>query len=173
MKEYAHYAYALLDLIEENNYRRFVEIGIWQCATLARILRHNKVLDEYWGVDNFNHIESGYHKELTNEVWAGAYFQACRYMTFHPELKVLRMKSVDASKLFKNGYLDMVFIDGSHNYDSVIEDIKCWEPLIRVGGIISGHDYLNPKWGVKKAVNDVYEEDRIKELPGGCWYIEL
>lgn len=173
MKEHNHYAYHLLDLIEENNYKRFVEIGIWQCQTLARIIRYNKSLDEYWAVDNFNHVESGYHRKLDVDVWEHAYFQACRYLVKYPKLKVLRMKSSDASKLFWKGYLDMVFIDGSHDEDSVIEDLDCWEPLIREGGIISGHDYLNTGYGVYKAVNDTYDKERIKELPGGIWYVKL
>jgi len=168
-----HYSYYLLELIEKNNYKRFVEIGVWQCGTMKRILRYNKSLDEYWGVDNFDHIESGYHRKLSPEVWDGAYFQACRYMIYFPSLKILRMKSNEACKLFKNGSLDMVFIDGSHDYDSVIEDIKCWEPLIRKGGIISGHDYRGIAWDVNKAVNDVYEEEKINELPGSVWYVEL
>ena len=168
---YIHYSYDLMNLIEENNYKSFVEIGIWQCATLKRILRYGKILEEYWGVDNFNHIESGYHRRLTPEVWDGAYFQACQFMIQHPILKVLRMKSVDASKLFRKGSLDMVFIDGNHTYECVKEDMECWEPLIREGGIISGHDYLNKGYGVKQAVDERY--DKVEELPGGCWYIKL
>jgi len=173
MKERGHYSFYLLDLIIENNYKKFVEIGIWQCVTMRKILRNdiNNQIKEYWAVDNFNHVESGYHRKLDIDVWEGAYFQACRYLTKYPQLKVLRMKSSDACKLFWKGYLDMVFIDGSHDYDSVKEDIECWEPLIRSGGIISGHDYLNKGYGVKKAVDEKYKE--IKELPGGCWYIKL
>ena len=172
MKEYNHYSLYLLDLINENNYKKFVEIGIWQCSTLRRILRYNKSLEEYWGIDNFNHIESEYHRKLTPEVWDGAYFQACRYMVYNPILKVLRMTSLNASKLFQKKSLDMVFIDGNHTYEYVKEDMECWEPLIRKGGIISGHDYLNPTYGVKQAVDERYGE-KVKELPGGCWYIKL
>ncbi len=174
-KHYEHYARYLMDLIVENKFKKFVEIGLWQCVMMKKILKIglDDYVDEYWGIDNFNHNESGYHRKLTKKIWNGAYFKACSYMTFYSSVKILRMKSSDASKLFRKGDLDMVFIDASHDYDSVVEDIKCWEPLIRKGGIISGHDYTRKKWGVNKAVNDIYKDREIKELPGTIWYVEL
>jgi len=170
-----HHSYQIARMIIDNNYKRFAEVGIWQCRTLSRILKSNASdqIEEYWAIDNFDHVESGYHRELSKEVWDSAYAQACGHMIHNQSLKVLRMKSVDACKLFENEYLDMVFIDASHDYDAVVEDIKCWEPKIKKGGIISGHDYIKKKWGVNKAVNDIYKKEEIKELPGAMWYVNL
>lgn len=37
--------------------------------------------------------------------------------------------------------LDLVYIDGNHDYDNVKRDIECWSPKVRKGGIICGHDW--------------------------------
>ena len=165
----------LLELIVENNFKKFVEIGLWQCVNARKILKKSSgILDEYWGVDNFNHEESGYHRALDWETWNNAYNKACKFMYYFSSFRVVRMKSKDASELFPDNYFDIVYIDASHDYDSVIEDIKCWESKIREGGVISGHDYISNKYqDVKKAVNDIYKEEKIKELPGGSWYVKL
>jgi hypothetical protein len=53
----------------------------------------------------------------------------------------IKMKSVDAVKMFEDKSLDMVYIDGCHKYESVREDLLLWIPKIKDGGFISGHDY--------------------------------
>ncbi len=52
------------------------------------------------------------------------------------------------------GKIDMVWIDGGHSFDDVYKDIKYWGPLLKVGGLICGHDYeTNPLNDVAKAVH--------------------
>jgi len=55
----------------------------------------------------------------------------------------VRSFSMDAVKDFKDGSLDFVFIDGNHSFEFVINDIAEWSKKVRVGGIVSGHDYWN------------------------------
>ncbi|MBT5491708.1 class I SAM-dependent methyltransferase, partial [bacterium] len=38
--------------------------------------------------------------------------------------------------------LDFIYIDANHTYESAKEDIQLWYPKIKVGGMISGHDYI-------------------------------
>jgi hypothetical protein len=42
--------------------------------------------------------------------------------------------------MFKN--VELVFIDGYHQYSSVLCDYRCLSPLVRKGGIIGFHDTI-------------------------------
>jgi len=53
----------------------------------------------------------------------------------------LRTESVKAAAMFADGSLDFVHIDANHAYPSIMEDMEAWEPKVRIGGIVSGHDY--------------------------------
>ena len=57
-----------------------------------------------------------------------------------PYVKFIEGKSQEIWKDF-NGPIDFLFIDGSHRYRDVLADIVHWYPLIKKGGIISGHDF--------------------------------
>jgi len=65
----------------------------------------------------------------------------------------IRLKSVDASKCYTNGSLDFVFIDASHEYRDIKNDILCWMPKVKKGGVFAGHDVYAP--GVSTALQEV------------------
>lgn len=52
---------------------------------------------------------------------------------------------------------DMVFIDGSHDYESVKRDIETWLPRLVKGGLLCGHDF-----------NQGPIQDAVKELLPGA-----
>lgn len=82
-------------------------------------------------------------------------------------IEVKRMLSVEAAKEVENGSLDFVYIDASHLFDDVITDNIVWVPKVRIGGIVSGHDYFHiSKIGVVEAVNAYTHAHYITQ-----WYI--
>lgn len=88
-------------------------------------------------------------------------------------ISVLHMLSVDAAEVLRKkhgeGYFDMVFIDGSHDYKSVREDIIAWRPLLRPGGLLAGHDYHAKRWnGVVQAVEELVPDRKI--AAGTIWW---
>lgn len=74
--------------------------------------------------------------------------------------------SVDASAKFDNESLDVVFIDMSHEYEDIKQDIEVWLPKVKINGYISGHDY---SWiGVNKATKEKFG-NRVYAIHGDCW----
>jgi hypothetical protein len=70
--------------------------------------------------------------------------------------------------------VDMLFIDGAHDEMSVRDDLWNFAPLVRKGGIVSGHDYTLDFLGVVSAVNRYYGREPELGTPDGkgptCWH---
>ena len=100
---------------------------------------------------------------------------------------VIKASSMDALRYVKDDSLDFVFIDAGHDYDSVSEDVREWSKKVKVGGIVSGHDYYvfpnSGNRGVIDAVDEYVKKHDIELLTTGwdrknpvsddrqpCWY---
>jgi NAD(P)-dependent dehydrogenase (short-subunit alcohol dehydrogenase family) len=44
-------------------------------------------------------------------------------------------------------YFDLIYVDGSHDYDDVAADLAAYRPLVRPGGVMFGDDYCG-SWPV-------------------------
>jgi cephalosporin hydroxylase len=79
------------------------------------------------------------------------------------------MESSKASKIYDDESLDFVFIDASHDYDSVISDLKSWFPKIKKGGYFAGHDFHHQP--IIKAVHEFFNQQEIVTKKS-CWMIK-
>jgi len=81
---------------------------------------------------------------------------------YKEKFKFIRKYSEDAIKDIPNN-LDFVYIDGDHEYDGVMNDIKLYYPKMKKGGVLGGHDYNYPPWpGVTQAVNEFAKGNNLK-----------
>lgn len=56
---------------------------------------------------------------------------------------------------------DLIYVDGSHEYDDVCSDLKYAWPLLREGGVIIGDDYCDHWSGVVDAVNEFFDDGPV------------
>lgn len=76
---------------------------------------------------------------------------------YKDRVNIIKATSFEASKRFVNESLGMVYIDGEHTIEAVVNDISNWWPKVTPGGILAGHDYVSgdhTRPGVVIAVND-------------------
>jgi predicted O-methyltransferase YrrM len=84
----------------------------------------------------------------------------------------LHMRGDEAVSMFPDEHFDLVYIDASHWYDDVINDINTWLPKIKNGGYLAGHDYHE---GVQvfDAVNNFFGKTHsITKYPDSSWVIK-
>jgi len=140
----------------------FVEVGSWQGKSAVymgvEIINSGKKIKfdcvDSWKNknDNFDY-EEAFTKFLVNIE------PIKNIINYH------RLSSEEASKLYDNETLDFVFIDAAHDYENVKNDINLWYPKVKIGGVISGHDY-HPGWsGVVRAVDEFFIDKLFTNNP--------
>lgn len=82
----------------------------------------------------------------------------------------VRLSSMDAVKQYKDNSLDFVLIDGSHEYEDVVNDITEWLKRVKPGCMLAGDDYEWP--GVKRAVQELLPTADIIHGPGLWIYMK-
>ena len=72
-------------------------------------------------------------------------------------VKALVSDSVSAAKNLEDN-LDLVFIDGSHTFESARLDYASWKGKIREGGILAIHDIYDTEADGGQAPKEIYEK---------------
>jgi hypothetical protein len=149
---------------------KFVEVGSWKgksSAYMAIEIANSRKDIEFTCVDTWEgSVEHQGQKDLHQ-----------LYDVFIENMKPVeefytpkKMTSQEAVHLFDDGSLDFVFIDASHEYEDVKEDIKAWIKKVKPGGVLAGHDYYVNTHdyfpGVKQAVNECLDNFETSE---NCW----
>ena len=89
---------------------------------------------------------------------------------FYDRCLVHHMKTSEAAREVSDGSLDFVFVDASHKYGCVRNDLRLWWPKVRAGGWFGGHDYSVEYPGVLNAVNEKFG-NRISVSNSCIWSV--
>ena len=160
------------------NLKKGVEIGVAGGQNIKHILEHCPRIEKIYGIDSYsqdswdmNHIDI--NKEFGS--FEGL-FQEVKLMLsqFGGRAKLIRKTSLEAVKEFSDESLDFIFLDASHDFDSVFADISSWFPKIKKGGIFMGHDWDHGNFpGTTKAVKKYFVNYKIYAIssPSHVWYV--
>jgi hypothetical protein len=154
------------ELYEPNSI--FVEIGVWQGASLSYLMLKNRDKDVF-GVDTFKGDPNNPNEQRIIKEGNLNLEEITRNNLNKLALSPILIieNSILAAEKFTNDCCSFVFIDGGHMYDQVCADIKAWLPKVKSGGILAGHDYNSH--GVQKAVDENFKA----EIMGNCWWIKI
>lgn len=153
----SHRARWLESMINKHDWRLGVEIGVFKGPTFKHLVTSCPNLqligvdvfypDKDWRRQNITTTE-----ELNKQPPTRWYQGLIEFAEQYPDRAILwRDFSNKAHTRVKDDTLDFVFIDASHDFDSVYEDIELWSPKVKKGGYVIGHDidYLTVRMAVQ------------------------
>jgi predicted O-methyltransferase YrrM len=149
---------------QANKHERIVEIGSFMGRS-TRALADNtpgfvETVDDFFGpIENV----------ITDDIRPSIFPQFMSNMEDLVAKGKVRVQQEDHMHVYVDFVPDMVFIDGSHIYQDVANDIFIWRERLAPGGLICGHDIQFPD--VRRAVDEVLGEYRIAKNTT-IWYID-
>lgn len=76
-----------------------------------------------------------------------------------PKHEFIEGESQLLARYWKNGEIDVLYIDGDHTYEGVLRDLASWLLWVKKDGVVMLDDY-NDITGVRKAVNEILFEHK-------------
>lgn len=125
--------------------RVIIEVGSWQGRSTKALASMTKGLvisiDSLAGESGtpVDDLDGLFRDHLKAEIESG-------------KVEVVRKPSLDAAQDYFDGFADMVFIDGCHEYPAPLEDIRAWRKVVRRDGLVCGHDRWLP--GVERSLDE-------------------
>jgi predicted O-methyltransferase YrrM len=156
-----HGRQSLARMIGDMGYREGVEIGTHK-AESSRMWLKNADGFHLTCIDPYATYAARQSQNLQDAVYAEA------VKTLKPyNADIIRAASLDVVGSFGDSSIDFLYIDGDHEFDAVMQDLICWAPKVRAGGMIVLHDYCVVwRGGVMKAVDAYTSAHRIDP-----WYV--
>lgn len=145
-------------LFAELDFSKGAEIGVDRGEFSEVLCKANPRLHLYsidpWSADAY---EPGNTAVLEEQKYFNNTYKEAKNRLAPYNCTIIRKTSMKALKAFEDESLDFVYIDANHDFVNFSFDLHYWIKKIRVGGIISGHDYANFKFRKFNHVKRVLE----------------
>lgn len=147
----------------------FVEVGSWKGRSSSfmavEIINSNKNI-RFDCVDTWEgSIEHKEYDIIANKELYDIFLENIKPV--ESVINPVKLPSLVAVDSYEDESLDFVFIDASHEYLDVKEDILKWLTKVKKGGILAGHDYGTFD-GVTRAVDEIFFGKKI-EISENCF----
>jgi predicted O-methyltransferase YrrM len=128
--------------LEATTHCRIAEIGCWRGRSTTCLADNTPgvvyAIDHWQGSEEHQPVDADKLYEMFMDTM-GPYIQSGKVIPIHRD-------SLDAAATLAGLGItfDMIFVDASHDYNSIRADILAWRPLLAPGGLFCGHDAGHP-----------------------------
>ena len=153
------------NIFKNYNIKTVIEVGSHFGLSARFIASHLPKDGKLFAVDHWAWFPHCYEQFLSNTIHAGLTYV----------ITPIRMDSLSAASYFQNLndpiLPDLIYIDASHDTNSVYQDLMAWFPLVQERGILCGDDWTFEE--VQIAVNRFAKEKSMEiEASGNFWLLK-
>jgi beta-1,4-mannosyl-glycoprotein beta-1,4-N-acetylglucosaminyltransferase len=167
------------EILKKRNVKVVVELGSWlgqSTRHIAMTLPNHGIV---YAIDHWkgNQEIQQTHQDLLPHLY-DQFLSNVIHANLTEKIRPIRMTTVEAVKELERLEVvpDLVYVDASHDEESVYADLKAYFPLIKGHGVLCGDDW---RWGgpeagfpVRKAVERFARENRLKiKVPNGWFWV--
>jgi len=136
----------MIDLVDKMGLlNKAVEVGVWQGGFSKQILstwKGNKLyMVDAWEHNSDYPAERGSRTDDMNK--AENSVEKYTKPDGSKRYELVQGWSHQAAGRFADGEFDFIYLDATHTYSALRQDIVSWYPKLKVGGVMAGHDYRN------------------------------
>lgn len=131
-----------------------VEIGSWQGKSTFFLAKGSSAKNKIFAIDTFK--GSTEHQKIMHKYGGSTKEIFINNMKKHNLLKditIIENYSFNVVKQFEDESIDLLFIDGSHDYESLKKDFELYYPKVKMRGNILFHDSNHPP--IKKFLSEI------------------
>lgn len=173
------------ELVEETQPKHVIEVGSWKGASALHLARATSALGseiycvDTWlgGIDHHLSVLPQDDRQVDRFGSPGLYRQFLRNFIGTEEAKrihPIQQTSINGAKVLAHFGMsaDLIYIDGSHEYEDVYADLCAYMPLLSANGVMFGDDFRMP--GVFAAVLRFAHENRcrMQEVDNNFWVLK-
>lgn len=159
-------------LVTERRPRRIAEVGSLfggSAIHMGQLLKTHGVDAEITCVDTFlgsRETFFEFRKGRAKMLAAGRYHFFDEFLGNVQEAGLSQMvnpfvqTSTNAARIFAElgARFDLIYLDASHEYSDVLQDLRLWYPLLDAGGVLVGDDFEDPWFGIIRAAMEFADE---------------
>lgn len=158
------------------------EIGVAEGRN-AQVLIASPAITKLYLIDNWATLNQSGDGSYPQAWHDGNYKEVLqRTKRFADKRVMLKGLSSEMIKQIPDDSLVLAYVDGDHSKNGCLSDLKAIYPKVKVGGVISCHDFLNLSYGVNEAVKEFTAEVGITEIHTteengddsmvSCWFVK-
>ena len=145
---------------------RCAEVGVSggsNALDIVQICRPRRLyLIDCW--EQFSDKPCVQRQDRNNEKLDAIYENVKSKFSVYRNVNIVRKYSLDGMSIFADKSMDWIYLDASHQYEDILQDMRMAQHKIKSGGVLCGHDYVKEgkNKGVYKAVNEFLKDNNFE-----------